>query len=141
MRDDVARVESESRHPSADRLEGVCDGAHHEVGRVAGHLVRTLPADEDLQAVVIERGHHELVVDAEREAQRVEARTQVRAGRGNPHRDGAALRGRRGFGHAFAPTAFRPRTDATSEVVASTTVGSTWLPSALRRAHCGSLRP
>ena len=98
-----------------------------------GKLIR----DVDLETGLGERRDDELVVHAQREAERVEAGAEVRTGGRHAHGDRAGAGGLEGGGHGHA----RSSTEATSEVEASTTVGVTSLPSALRSAHCGSFSP
>ena len=61
--------------------------AHHEVRGVAGDVRRPLPLDLDLEPVAVELLDGELVVDAQREAEGVEAGPEVRAGGGNADGD------------------------------------------------------
>jgi hypothetical protein len=86
VRDDIVRFEPEARQRSPDRLVRVRDRPHDEVRRIARHGIRTLARHDHLEAVAGQGRDHELVVDAQRQAERVEARPEVRAGR--RHSDG-----------------------------------------------------
>ncbi|BFM24089.1 hypothetical protein CHE218_11310 [Microbacterium sp. che218] len=64
--------------------------AHDEVRRIARHLGDPFALDLDLEAVALELLDDEFVVDAQCEAEGVEAGPEVRAGGGDPDGDPTA---------------------------------------------------
>ncbi len=147
MRDDVARLEPEARHPSsrARRTRRRSSGRRGSTRRAAR---RRRPRRRcRSRARPRQRRDDELVVHAQGEAERVEAGAEVRAGRG--HADDARCvrherperhwrsRGRAATGHEVSPRTEahvrRGRVDHGRLAPAE--------PSALRSAHCGSFRP
>lgn len=81
-------------HPQTRRADPRCgqarlDGAHYQVRGVPGKIIGSLAVDDDLQAGLGDLHGHR-VIHAHRQAQGVKARAQIRRGRRNLHRDGAA---------------------------------------------------
>ncbi len=140
VRDPVLRDEVETRHGLVERGEGVRDGRDHEVRLVGRHLARAHAAHVDRGAGRVAHRDREVVVQREREAERVEAGAEVGARRGHAHLDAATRRERRAH-RTVGHDATRSSTPALSAMSTPTLVGATSEPSAVRSAHCGSFRP
>ncbi|BDZ42950.1 hypothetical protein GCM10025865_22490 [Paraoerskovia sediminicola] len=87
VRDPVDAPHVQAGQRSADVLERSLERTDHEVVGVGRHLTGALPLDLDADHGGRRRAHLDLVVDPEREAQSVEAGTQVRAGGGHTDPD------------------------------------------------------
>src|SRR5690606_16846355 len=103
-----------------------------EVALAVRDLTGTLAHDVDTHLRAAERPHLDDVVEPEREAHRVEPRTEVGARRGHAHTHVVVTEP-----HA-QPS---PRAVATETTSALTRSGTTSSPDGVRRAHCGSFRP
>ena len=107
----------------------------HEVRPVEGHDAGTLTGDGHDETRGCRDARPTGVPDPERAADRVEAGAEVRAARWHAHLHRDAGPQPRGAHPS------RPRATATLKASTGTRTGATSSPSAVRSAHCGSLRP
>src|SRR5690606_25209819 len=131
VRDAVGAAHRDADLRGTRGLEGVPQGTHHEVGLVLGDETSALPLDHDARRGGAERAHLDLVVEAQGETERVEARAEVGARGRDTHPDGVG----REAHHSS------PRICAIVTTSAGTRSGVVSTPSRPLIAHCGSLRP
>src|SRR5690606_3376370 len=96
VRDAVGAHDLEAAGLPAEQVEGGAQGAYEQVPLVAREGLAALTGDVDVQSRVGYPDDH-VVVEAQREAEGVEARAEVGAGGGNAHPDGGSAEG--GTGH------------------------------------------
>src|SRR5690606_1570362 len=96
VRDAVGAHDLEAAGLPAEQVEGGAQGAYEQVPLVAREGLAALTGDVDVQSRVGHPDDH-VVVEAQREAEGVEARADVGAGGGNAHPDGGSAEG--GTGH------------------------------------------
>src|SRR5690606_6835389 len=96
VRDAVGADDLQAARLAAEQVEGGAQGAYEQMALVAREGVAALTGDVDVQPGVGHPDDH-VVVQAQREAEGVEARAEVGAGGGDAHPDGGGAE--RGTGH------------------------------------------